>query len=222
MQNDFAKAMAELPSQRVASMVHAINKALDRRIDFEVTKNPNAAHIELREADKQIRNNATFARFLLVCGADPDTILNKVRKQGQRANLKNIRKLRMLAEYCAGKHGAINAVTKSLLASTIVAANRQIPWLSNAEQVRILSDMRLNLLPDEIAQSIMQFNHKYLKSSAESQNQASQFRTAFENLGCYTKSREDDDNFSQTGIHANINHPLMSYLNNRWNLRAVD
>lgn len=214
----FKEQMESIPSTQVASMVRSINAALNHREAYERQKAPNGAHVELRDVIGMLRGNSTVARFLIVLGADPDVMLNKQRKAGYRANLKPIRKIRMLAEYMAGEHGAVNGVVKALFAATIMAAKLKTYWLSNDELERILARIPLMDVPEELRVSIQAWNAVNIKSGAESRNQACQFRTAFENLGCYIKSREDMADLNKSGIYANMNNPLIQDLAKRWNL----
>src|SRR5689334_14976642 len=136
--NDFQKAMHDVSGPKAASMVRKINLALEKRYAFERENKPNSPLVEMRDAYTQLHGNTNVARFLCVLEAEPDVMLNRVRKDGYRSNLKAIRKIRMLAEYMAGEHGRINGVTKALFAASIIAARENQPWVSNSDAEAIL------------------------------------------------------------------------------------
>lgn len=215
----FQSDMNKVSGPKLAGMVSRINRALDKRIAFEQAKAPKSSHIELKAADKQLRGNKTVAAFLAVLGADPDKMLNNERKAGYRSNLKAIRKIRMLAEYMAGEHGAVNGVVKALFAATILAAKNNSPWTSNKDAEQILLGLADRTdMPTELLCSVVNFTSLNILDPSEARNQACQFRTAFENLGVFFFSREDANNLSSNGIYADLNNPLIKALANKWGL----
>lgn len=220
--NSFKQLMDQQPSQKVASMTHQLNQAFKNRETYERQKNPLGSHIELNSVKRQLVGNALVARFLCTLKADPDIMLNKQRKAGYRANLKAIRKIRMLAEYMAGKGHAINGVCKALFAATILANKFKMAWLSNAECEKILAQMDLKEFPEELRLSIEEFNKTSISDPMEVRNQACQFRTAFENLGIYFMTRDDADNNNNIGIYGDMANPLMQDLAVRWGLVEPD
>lgn len=208
--------MDDVPGNQVGGMVRRINTALDKRYAFERANKPSSPLIEMREADTQLRGNSTVARFLIVLGADPEVMLNRVRKDGYRSNLKAMRKVRMLAEYMAGHHGKINGVVKALFAASIIAAKENHPWVSNSDAEAIL--LRLQTSNPELLSSIAAFTALRIKSASEARNQACQFRTAFENLKVFYSSRDDETDLSSNGVRASMVSPLIQALAHRWGL----
>jgi len=205
----------------VEAMTARINAALKERALFERAKNPNGSHVELRRVVAQFMHNKTFAAFLMVCGANPELLFNRERKAGSRANLKGFSKVRQLLDYITGKTNAFEIVSKALFAASIIAALKGIYWIASPEQELILSDESVNSLPQEIREAIYKYQHKHMTVEGDSRNQSCQFRTTFSNLGMYSFSRDEFDNSDYTmGINVDLNHPVIQYLINRWQLAA--
>lgn len=207
-------------SRQVESMLHKIDAQLIERRAFEETARPNKTHIELREAEKQLRGNETVARFFLANSVDPSRVLNWTRKDGYRSNLKGIRKLRKLCEFVAN-YGSIDRVSKALFAATIIAANRGCGWISNSQQELILSDLPVSTLPQELREAVSEWQNRYMSLTHESRNQSCQWRTTYENCGAYAMSAQDTVNGQELGVTVNMDSPLVQYLNNRWKLDSV-
>jgi hypothetical protein len=214
--NLFAASMAAHSPQKVTGMIKRVANALAKREAFEQQKAPNALHIELQAAKAQLQGNKTVARLFLSIAADPDVVLNRERKRGYRANLKCIRKVRMLAEYMAGDNGKINGVCKALFAATILAGMSGKPWVSNNDAEKLLLQVPLSDLPQELADALAELRGLNIRDAKEARNQACQFRTAFENLGCYYVCKGNSDNLDQRGIVANNDSPLIQALAQRW------
>jgi hypothetical protein len=207
--------------QTVTGMVKRINKALEEREAFERLKAPHSAHIEFRRARSFLANNRGFAAFLCALNVDPDHLLNRVRKDGYRANLKGVRKLKNLYQYVTGKTRSFERVSLALFASSIVAAKRGINWINNNEQELILSSLPVSSLPDEVQEAIKDYQHKYMRIEGDSRNQACQFRTTYDNLGCYFVSRDDVDDSNRQGIHINLDSPVIQFLSKKWELERI-
>jgi hypothetical protein len=218
---DLPALINAVPPQEVTAMVHRINLALEARERFERSRTPHGSHIELRRAKAFLRNNRRLAAFLVVCGADPSEMLNKVRKAGSRSDLKGFQKLKRLVDYCTGRSQVFERVSLALFASTIIAANRGIGWISSTEQELILSNVPVGSLPAEVQTAIEEYKHRYMRLEGDSRPQACRFRTTFENLGLYYMSREDSDDTSSLGINVNMDSPVIQYLNQRWELDKV-
>lgn len=215
------EAMASVHPNAVNAMVRRINKAIADREAFEVQKLPHGSHIELRRAKAYLVNNRTLAAFLSVCGADPDKMVNRTRKDGYRSNLKGIKKLRNLVDYVTGKTRSFERVSLALFASSIIAAKRGIKWISNTEQELILSSLDVTSLPQDVRDAIKHYQNAYLRIEGDSRNQACQFRTTFDNLGCYFFSREDVEDANRLGIMINQDSPVIQYLASQWELDKV-
>lgn len=215
----FAELMELVSAPKVTAMLKRIDKALETRAIFEQSKK-KPAYIELQAAFEQMEGNKTLARFFAVMDCDPIEYLNKERKRGYRTNLKTVRKVRMLAEYMRGEHGAINGVCKALFAATILAAKHGKPWSSNSEAELLLFGMPTSQFQrnEELWKAYESFSMLNIRSGEEARNQACQFRTAFENLGVYFKSREDEADLSTNGIYADLNNPLIKALACKWSL----
>lgn len=217
----FAEMMELIPNQKVSAIIRQIDKALSIRSDFEASK-AKPAYIELEAAKKQMAGNKTLARFFAVMETNPIEFLNLERKAGYRTNLKIVRKVRMLAEYMRGEHGAINGVCKALFAATIIAAKQGSPWTSNNDAEKLLFQafdaMRFS---EEFFRSYETFSRLNIQSPEEARNQACQFRTAFENLGVYFNTRNDENDLSSNGIYADLTNPLIIDLTNRWGLNKA-
>lgn len=218
LNNSFASAMASTSQQKVSGMIARMGRALDHRAAYEAAKAPNKFHVELAAADKQMRGNKTLARFYCVLDANPDVVLNRERIAGYRANLKTVRKVRGLAEYMEGQHGKINGVCKALFAATILAARMDIYWISNNDAEKLLSSVPLKGMHPELKKALEELSGLNIRDAKEARNQACQFRTAFENLGCYFVSRDDENNLSSNGIRANLTNPLIMALSERWGI----
>lgn len=214
-------AIAAVPSIKTTNMVKAIHKALVERECFEKAKSPNGSHIELERAKAMLAHNRRFAAFMVATNNNPNELLNSTRKAGTRANLKGIKKVRMLVDYITGKTNIFERVSLALFASTIIAAQKGIEWISNAEQELILSNLDVSSLPNEVQEAINAYKHKYMWIGGDSRNQSCQFRTTFNNLGCFYQSREDCDDMNRGGIGVNLNHPVIDYLATRWNLKGI-
>jgi hypothetical protein len=214
----FATAMQQVPNRDVSNMLAKIARALDKRAAFEASKAPHKLHVELMAADKQMRGNKTLARFYAVLDASPDLILNRERKEGYRANLKTVRKVRGLSEFMAGENGKINGVCKALFAATILAARMGTEWVSNNDAEKLLLALPLDSMNGELRDALAELSGLNIRDAKEARNQACQFRTAFENLGCYFVSRSNPDDMNANGIRANLESPLMFSLANRWGL----
>lgn len=217
MQNTFANNMAAIPAPTVSAMLKRVARALDKRASFEAAKS-SRLNVELLAADKQMRGNKTLARFYCVLGADPDLVLNRERKAGFRANLKTVRKVRLLAEFMAGEHSKINGVCKALFAATILANRLGQPWVSNNDAEKLLLSMPVESMGAELKEALSELKGLNIRDAKESRNQACQFRTAFENLGCYYVAKSNPDDLDDRGIIANMDSPLMFSLANRWGL----
>lgn len=213
--------IAKQSPQAINAMVKHIEKAYKDREAFEMEKNPHGSHIELRRAKNLIVNNRRFAAFLATVGINPETLLNKSRKLDTRANLKGIKKLRMLCDYITGETRVFERVSLALFAATIIAANRGINWISNAEQELILSNLPVSSLPDELQKAIEEYKHKYMFIGGDSRNQSCQFRTTFANMDCFYFSREDTADSNRLGIGVNMESPIIQHLNKALNLEAV-
>ncbi len=216
--NSFAAAMASVKPQAVQGMLKRIDRALVEREAFERQKNPHKLHVELEAAKQQMTGNKTLARFYVVLSADPGLILNRVRQDGSRANLKTVRKVRILAEYMAGENGKINGVCKALFAATILAATLNRPWVSNNDAEKLLLALPVETMGQELRQAFDEMKGLNIRNAKESRNQACQFRTAFENLCCYFVTKDNPDALNDRGIYADLNNPLMSALRERWGL----
>lgn len=218
---DINALMASFPKQAVTGMVRRIETAYKEREAFEFEKSPNGSHIELRKARAIVMHNPRLAAFLLACDVDPQELLNKSRKEGTRANLKGIKKIKTLLDFVTGKSRVFERVSLALFASTIIAANRGIGWISNAEQELILSNLPVGSLPTELQAAVADYKHRYMSITGDSRNQSCQFRTTFSNLNCFFFSREDCDDMNRLGIMVNMDSPIIQFLNKRWNLDAV-
>lgn len=224
-----AKSLPELmdsvtPEQESA-MVANINAALAERKAFEVKKAPKGTHLELRRTIQFMKDNRRLARFLVALNADPHEMLNRERKLGYRSNLKGFQKMKTLLDYVTGRSGAFERVSMALFAATIVAKLKgrtdRNGFVSNEEQEFILSNMPVKSFPKELQEAVKSWQNKYMPLSLESRNEASRFRTTFENIGCYTVDSQDTDSKHSRGIIVNMESPLIRYLVDRWNLKAV-
>lgn len=220
-QKTLPQLIASQSPQAINAMVKRIEKAFKERESFEYSKNPNGSHIELRRAKNLILNNRRFAAFLIAVNACPDKLLNKSRKLDTRANLKGIKKIRMLCDYITGETRIFERVSLALFASTIIAALKGVQWISNSEQELILSNVPVQSLPSEVQAAIADYKHRYMSLAGDSRNQSCQFRTTFENLDCFYFSREDTLDSNRLGIGVNLNNPIITYLVDRWNLESV-
>lgn len=212
--------VSTVPGRDIANMKRRIEKALKEREAFERAKSPNGAHIELERAKNYILNNRRFAAFMVATNSDPNELLNRSRKVGYRANLKGIKKVKMLCDYVTGRTKVFERTSLALFASTIIAALRGINWISNNEQELILSNLDVGSLPKDVQEAIAEYKHKYMSISGDSRNQSCQFRTTFENLGCFYQSREDCDDMNRLGIGVNLDNPIIQHLIERWNLKG--
>lgn len=219
------KALPELivkqSPQAITAMAKRVEKAFKERESFELAKNPNGSHIELRKAKAMMLHNRRFAAFLSAIDANPDKLLNKSRKEGTRANLKGIKKIRMLLDYVTGETRVFERVSLALFAASIIAAKRGIKWISNAEQELILSNLDVGSLPLDVQTAIKEYKHKYMSITGDSRNQSCQFRTTFSNLGCFWFSRQDCDDSNRLGIEVDLDSPIIRYLSDKWNLDSV-
>jgi hypothetical protein len=214
----FATAMHFVPGPTVRSMISKVRKALDERTAFEEAKKPGKLHVELRDAVKQLDGNALMARFYCVLKADPMEVLNKERKEGYRANLKTVRKVRMTAEYLAGDSTRLNGVCKALFAATILAARLGKPWVSNNDAEKLLLSLPVTTGNAELTAALKELQGMNIENASEARNQACQFRTAFENLNCYRIARGNAKDLSANGIYANLDSPLIMALADRWGI----
>jgi len=206
--------------EQVEAMRERINSALKERAFYERSKSPNGSHVELRRTVGAFLHNTTVAAFFVCCDADPDLVFNRSRKTDARANLKGFRKVRQLIDYVTGKTNAFETVSKALFAATIIAALNGVRWIASPEQELILSDESVNSLPQEIREAIYQYQHKHMTVEGDSRPQSCQFRTTFNNLGMFHYSREEFDNSDYTlGINVDLDHPVIQYLVNRWQLK---
>lgn len=209
-------------SNEVQTMKKRIEKAIYDRALFERQKAPNASHVELRRVAGDFINSTNAAAFFVLLNADPDLIFNRVRKEGTRASLKGLRKIKCLIDYIMGNKDTLDIVSKALFASTIVAANKGVEWIASPEQEYILSPESVNSLPKDIREAIYTFQHKHMTIEGDARHAASHFRTTFANLGFYTYAREEFDNSSyQMGIVIDLHNPVIIYLNERWGLNNV-
>lgn len=215
--NTFATAMTAVKPQAVIGMLKRVNKALDSRVAFEAAKGTRA-NIELASAEKQMRQNKTLAKFYAVLKADPDLVINRVRKDGYRANLKTVRKVRMLAEYMAGQNGKVNGVCKALFAATILAARMGKPWVSNNDAEKLILQLPVESMGAELRAAFEELRGLNVRDPKEARNQACQFRTAFENLGCYFVAKSNIDDADERGIIANMESPLIVALAEKWGI----
>jgi len=206
-------------SDEVAAMVERINQAVYDRATFERSKQPNGSHIELRRTANAWADSSICAAFLIYLNANPDTIFNRSRKDGTRANLKGLQKVKTLFDYVMGRKDVIDFCSFALFASTIIAAKMGTTWVSSQEQELILSSEKVNSLPRDVQNSIRQYQHKYMSIEGDSRNQSCLFRTTYANLGLYHVSREDWDNTNYSlGVMVDTDNPLIMYLSDRWEL----
>jgi hypothetical protein len=218
---DLPSMISAVPQADVTAMVTRLNRAMDARERFERSKAPNGSHIELRRAKAFLRGNRRLAAFLCVTGSDPDEMINRTRKEGTRANLKGFQKLKKLLDYVTNRSLVFERVSLALFASTIIAANKGIGWISSQEQELILSNVPVSSLSKEIQDAIASYKHKYMTLEGDSRNQSCQFRTTFSNLGMFFFAREDTEEANSLGIMVNMESPVIQYLNQRWNLDSA-
>lgn len=222
---DLAQEIAHIIAKRpkaVTAMNDRIFAALEERGEFERLKAPHGSHIEFRRAADALyglQGNNRVSAFLVALNADPDLMLNRVRKDGTRSNLKGFTKIRKLVDYVTGKTQRLETVTLALFASTIIAAQMGVEWIASPEQELILSPEKVQSLPVEVQAAIRDFQHKHMRLTGDSRPQACQFRTTFENLGCFHQLRDNFyDNAYTFGISVVPSNPLVSYLSSRWGL----
>jgi hypothetical protein len=212
-------AIKAVPKREAAKMIKRINKAVLDRATFEREKSPNGSHVELRRVANLYVDSDRIARFLVVLGADPDLMFNRVRKDGTRSNLKGLKKVSGLVDYVTGKTGAIETVTKALFAGTIIAALKGVTWVASQEQEFILSSEKVASMPLEIREAIYAYQHKHMTIEGDSRPQSCAFRTTFANIGVFHYMREDFDNTAYTmGVVINMDSPVVQYLVERWEL----
>lgn len=217
---ELIKAVSE---KDINAMVKRITRALTDRAEYEYNKNPNGSHVELRRVVNWFKDSRSIAAFLHVIGADPQEMFNRQRKNGSRSNLKGLKKVRQLFDYISGRTNAFERVSLAMFASTIIAADQGVSWISSQEQELILSSEQVNSLPVQVRTAIREYQHKHMTLAGDSRNQACSFRTTFANLGIYTFAREDfDDNAYTLGINVNMNSPIVRYLYDRWELNRFN
>lgn len=214
-------AIAKMNASKVNASLRRVEKSLAKREAFEIQKAPHNPHIELRRAARYLRGNKTFAAFMAAIGADSDLFLNRERKLGYRSNLKGVQKVKSLVEYITGRSKKFDRVSLALFASSIIAAKRGIDWISNQEQEKILSSLPVDSLPPEVADAIRHYQYKYMRIEGDSRNQACQFRTTFDNLGCYEFSKADTPDANLNGIEVNLDSPVIQFLSAKWELDKV-
>lgn len=215
------EAIAAVPTKEVTAMLRRIMAELNKRQEFETLKEPFGSHVVLKQTIAMLRGNRRFAAFLCVIGADPAEMFNRTRKEGTRADLKGIKKVKMLVDYVTGRTGAFERVSLALFAATIIAAKKGVKWVSNAEQELILSSLDITSLPEEVQDAIKAYQHKYMRIHGDSRPQSCRFRTTFSNLGAFMFSREDQDDKNRLGIMVNMDSPIVRYLTDRWELESV-
>jgi hypothetical protein len=202
-------------------MLRKLENEMSKREAFEVAKAPNAPLIELRRAKQTIIGNRRFAAFMAAISADPSELLNKVRKEGYRSNLKGIQKVKSLVEYVNGRSNKFDRVSLALFAVSIIAAKKGIDWISNEQQMFILSSLDVPGIPEEVREAVRYYQAKHLTLAGDAANQACQFRTTFNNLGLFTYANRDVEERNLNGIQVNLNSPVIQYLSARWKLDQV-
>lgn len=219
--NTLPALMKAVSNKDAGNMKARIKKAFHKREAFELKKEPNGTHIELRRAERFLLDNDNLARMLVVLNADPDLMLNRERKEGYRSNLKGFQKIKSLLQYIVGESLSFERVSLALFASTIIAAKSGIERISNVEQELVLSNVPVSSFPKELQSAIEDYKHKFMRLRGDSRNQSCQFRTTFDNLGAYTFDSADSSDKNGKGIIVNMESPLIQYLAARWKLEGT-
>ena len=208
--------MAKLPPKKVSNMVEALNANYAERWLYELGKRPNASHTWLRRA-AWVRNNESFARFMLALNADPANLLNRERIAGARSDLKGLDKIKALYRYTTGKTNKLGKLEAALFALTIIAANKGYAWISNAQLELVLSTLDITSLSDEVAGPLEAWRNLSI-DPMNARQEACRWRTSFENLNCYSIETAKDQQTSQAGVVIDLANPLIDALNERWQL----
>ena len=204
--------------QSIEKMNARIGVALVEREQFDRQMRPTDSHYFLSQVKKKLRFNKTFPTFLHLLDIDPDLVLNNSRISGRRADIKGVLSLIQFVDYISGKSNRMCYPYMALLAATIIAANHEQYFLSNADAERILRDIDVSSMEGDIAEAILQYKQVLLNYVGDDRPEACRFRTTFENIGCYTITNHDPDGLNRTGIMINPDSLVIDYLRTLWRL----
>lgn len=202
--------------QLIASFRESINKALYERALFERDKKPKASHVLLRRVGNAFADSNLAASFFASLDLDPHLVFNRERQAGKRANLEGLMKVRGLIDYIAGRNSTLDNGSLALFACSIIAAKKGVPWLSSAEQEKILTPEIVDSLPVKIQKAIRDYQNKGMTIEGRARPEASSFRTTFENIGIFEAGKESDDKDVFNVIAIDLSNPVIQYLNNKW------
>lgn len=215
---DRIRNLLDQKPKEVTAMVGRVNTALYERATFERSKKPHGSHVELRRVANMYADSRNMAAFLHVIGADPQVMFNKVRKDGTRANLKGLQKVRKLCDFIL-EDKPLDMPSKALFAATIIANRMGAKWISSNEQEFILSSESVESLPADIRNAIYAYQHKHMTIEGDSRPQSCTFRTTYANLGAYHYAREEFDNSEYSlGIMVDTTSPIIQHLTATWEL----
>jgi hypothetical protein len=208
--HDFIQSINAIDEQACAAMRTRINSSFAAREQFETKMNPESeTKADLINAKQKWASRAV-ERVFTALNIDPDMLVNIQRKANQRANLKALRKISGVCEFLLNG-SKLEKVVISFFVSTLIAHRNGIDWISNQDQYAILSSAKLNRFPQFVQDAVTDYQHKFMTEGKFTQ--ASQMRTAFENVGIYQiVTRYDNNNNAMSGITLKDSHPLLIAL----------
>lgn len=199
--------------QKVNAVIKEIDTAFEKRGKFISALNVETGKTDSESKDyaaitRHLKNGkANLARVLAVSGISADLLFNRVRNEGQRANMKAILKAIQASDLLCGNLSSkgIQRVTQCFIGASIVATVHGKDYLTTEEQKKILSNATIsnNSMKPELIDAIKEYRHTVMSSGRDTQS--SQMRTILDNLNACSYVKIDGEN----AIKLNLASPII-------------